>query len=221
MKVNSSVEAGQAVYSKKVLSFYDLWVLGFSNTFLWKCPTQMLREHFCRHASLNHLDVGVGTGYYLDKCLSDPERRIALLDLNQNSLDAAAVRISRFNPEIYRANILEPLELDCAKFDSISINYLLHCLPGTILEKSVVFGYLHSHLNTDGTLFGSTILGQGVGQETGTGCIARKLMAVYNKKGIFDNALDNITDLRTALCQYFSQVEIRTIGCVAVFTAKV
>lgn len=217
MKVNSSVEAGQAVYSKKVLTFYDLWVLGFSNTFLWKCPTKMLCEHFCRNASLNHLDVGVGTGYYIDKCLSDPEQRIALLDLNQNSLDATAARISRFSPEVYRANILEPLELDSEKFDSISINYLLHCLPGAMLEKSAVFSHLREHLKADGILFGSTILGQ----ETEVGYFARKLMTVYNKKGIFDNTQDNVTDLRTALCKHFSQVEIQIIGCVAVFTAKV
>ncbi len=217
MKVNSSVEAGQAVYSKNVLSLYDLWVLGFSNTFLWKCPTKSLRDTFSLHVSLNHLDVGVGTGYYLEKCLSDTGRRIALLDLNQNSLDAAAARISRFSPEVYRANILEPLELDCEKFDSISINYLLHCLPGSMLEKSAVFSHLREHLKADGILFGSTILGQ----ETETGYFARKLMAVYNKKGIFDNTRDNVTDLRTALCKHFSQVEIRIIGCVAVFTAKV
>lgn len=217
MKVNSSVEAGQAVYSKNVLSFYDLWVLGFSNTCLWKCPRKLLRDTFRKHVSLNHLDVGVGTGYYLDKCLSDSERRLALLDLNQNSLDAAATRNSRFSPEVYRANILEPLDLGCAKFDSISINYLLHCLPGTMLEKSVIFGHLSMYLNADGILFGSTILGEG----TNTGFLARKLMAVYNEKGIFDNTQDNVADLRTGLCQYFSQVEIQIIGCVAVFIAKV
>jgi len=46
-----------------LLSGYDLWVLGFSNTFVWRCPTRLLLEFYNEHISGNHLDVGVGTGY--------------------------------------------------------------------------------------------------------------------------------------------------------------
>ena len=106
MNNSKSVEAGQAVYSKTVLSIYDLWVLGFSNSFLWQCPTKLLRKEFVRNVTNNHLDVGVGTGYYLDKCLNNTERRLALLDLNPNSLESAASRVSRFEPEIYRAVLI-------------------------------------------------------------------------------------------------------------------
>lgn len=211
-----SVEAGQAVYSKKVLSVYDLWVLGFSNSFLWNCPTSHLKTEFTKNASNNHLDVGVGTGYYLENCLNNTKRRLALLDLNQNSLDSAALRVSKFNPEVYRANILEPLELACDRFDSISINYLLHCLPGSLEEKSLVFKHLCPYLNEGGTLFGSTILGTGVD----TGYFVQKLMSIYNKKGIFDNSNDSLAALSSALHDYFEDVDIQVIGCVAIFSAK-
>ncbi|MCP4552955.1 MAG: methyltransferase type 12, partial [Bacteroidetes bacterium] len=93
MNNTKSAEAGQAVYSKTLLSIYDLWVLGFSNSFLWRCPTTLLRREFIKNVTSNHLDIGVGTGYYLDKCLDDAERRLALLDLNPNSLEATASRI--------------------------------------------------------------------------------------------------------------------------------
>ncbi len=212
-----SVEAGQAVYSKEVLAIYDLWVLGLSNALLWKCPTKLLRKVFVKNVTTNHLDVGVGTGYYLKKCLSDTNRRIALLDLNTNSLGSATARISRFNPEVYCANVLDKLDLGCDKFDSISVNYLLHCLPGTIKEKSVVFANLLPYLNEKGVVFGSTILGKDVNIDY----LASKLMSIYNKKGIFHNNLDSLNDLESSLHEHFNEVELKVVGCVAIFTAKI
>ncbi len=217
MSNTASAEAGQAVYSKKVLSIYDIGVLGFSSSFLWRCPTKLLRQEFVANATDNHLDVGVGTGYYLDKCLSNVDCRLALLDLNQNSLDATAARVSRFNPEIYNANVLEPIDLDCEKFDSISVNYLLHCLPGDLIEKAVLFKNLKPLLNDGGVIFGSTILGRG----EKVGYFAKKLMAFYNSKGIFGNSQDSLVDLKTSLDENFSDVNIWVKGCVAVFTAKI
>jgi len=216
MEINQSAEAGQAVYTKKTLYIYDLWVLGFSNYFLWKCPTKILRNMFRKHVTLNHLDVGVGSGYYLDKCLENIERRVGLLDLNNNSLNAASTRISRFKPEIYCDNALEPLNTKCEKFDSISINYLLHCLPGSMKEKSIMFKHLEVLLNDQGVLFGSTILGK----DSNVSYFAGKLMALYNNKGIFDNSSDDLQSLESSLKQYFKNVEITVIGCVAIFSAQ-
>jgi len=212
-----SVEAGQAAYNKMALPFYDLWVLGFSNSFLWQCPTKLLRKEFVKNVTSNHLDVGVGTGYYLDKCLNNTKRRLALLDLNPNSLESTATRVSRFEPEIYHANILDTLDLECDKFDSISMNYLLHCLSGTLNEKSLVFRSLRPYLNDNGIIFGSTILGKDVE----IGYLARKLMSIYNQKGIFDNHQDSLSALSSSLHEYFIEVNIQVIGCVAIFAAKI
>ena len=44
MATNQEVEAGQAVYTHSLLSLYDLWVLGFSNALVWRCPTGILRN---------------------------------------------------------------------------------------------------------------------------------------------------------------------------------
>lgn len=217
MNTTKSAEAGQAVYSKTMLSIYDLWVLGFSNSCLWRCPTKLLRKEFATQATTNHLDVGVGTGYYLDKCLDTSERRLALLDLNKNSLEVTALRVSRFKPEMYLANVLEPLELKCDKFDSISMNYLLHCLPGSLRDKSVVFRNLLPYLNDNGIIFGSTLLGK----DLEIGYLASKLMATYNKKGIFDNHNDSLNELSSVLKEFFKEVDIQRVGCAAIFTVKV
>ncbi|WOO41643.1 class I SAM-dependent methyltransferase [Rubellicoccus peritrichatus] len=211
-----TVDEGQAVYSNKVLSIYDLWVLGISNSFIWKCSTKLLRSEFFEFATENHLDVGVGTGYYLEKCLIYEKCRIGLIDLNANSLQAAASRIHQRKPEIYQANVLDKLNLVCDRFDSISMNYLLHCLPGTIKEKSVVFDNLIPYLNKNGVVFGSTLLGTGI-EKSG---MASWLMAFYNRKGIFHNSQDSLDDLTSALNNHFTKVEVKVVGCAAVFSGQ-
>ncbi len=112
------VMAGQAVYSKAMLATYDLFVLGLSNRFMWKCPTPRLLAHYNAHVSSSHLDLGVGTGFFLDRCAFPNNPRIVLVDLNPNCLEATARRISRYQPKTYRRNVLEPLELDEERFDS-------------------------------------------------------------------------------------------------------
>ena len=95
------------------------------------------------NVSVNHLDVGVGTGYFLDHCRFPTEKpRIVLLDLSQSSIKVAARRLKRYEPEVYKVNVLELLSIECPKFDSIGLTSLLHCLPGTIRTKGVVFDHL-------------------------------------------------------------------------------
>ena len=62
------VWAGQAVYSARTLKLYDALVLGFSNRFLWRCPTAELLALYDANVSANHLDAGVATGFFLDAC---------------------------------------------------------------------------------------------------------------------------------------------------------
>jgi hypothetical protein len=86
MATLADFEAGQAVYSPMVLHTYDWLVLGLSNHRLWMCPTQELRRLCDRNVSARHLDVGVGTGYFLDKARWPvPKPKITLLDLNQTA----------------------------------------------------------------------------------------------------------------------------------------
>ena len=99
------VEAGQAVYSKSMLAIYDWLVLRFSNRLIWKCPSKQILALYDRHVTANHLDVGVGSGYFLDRCRFPTDRpRLGLMDLNPNCLDATANRAARYQPEVYRAN---------------------------------------------------------------------------------------------------------------------
>lgn len=90
------IHAGQAIYTPKTLAVYDLIVLGLSNRFIWKCPTARLLAYYNRSVSGNHLDVGVGTGYFLDRCRFPTLRpRVALMDLNRDALSFASRVMSR------------------------------------------------------------------------------------------------------------------------------
>jgi ubiquinone/menaquinone biosynthesis C-methylase UbiE len=213
---------GAAVYNRAALAAYDSFVVGFSNRFAWKCPSRVLVEFYNRNISAEHLDVGVGTGYYLDRCrLPVTSPKLTLVDLNPNCLRATEKRVRRHHPSYdlagsHLANVLEPVELGDVKFKSIGVNYLLHCLPGNMTTKSAVFENLKRWLRPDGVLFGATILGRDMEH----GFLARKLMDVYNARGIFSNRSDSLEGLRAALGKHFEESSVRMVGSVGLFAGR-
>ena len=139
-----------------------------------------MRALYDRHAGARHLDVGVGTGYFLDHCrFPTPDPQITLLDLNENSLAAAAKRIRRYSPQAVRGNVLEPVELGESRFDSVGLNFLLHCLPGSLESKAAVFRHLRPYVEPRGVFFGSTILGLGVPHTA----LSRRVQAAVQPEG--------------------------------------
>jgi SAM-dependent methyltransferase len=213
------VEAGQRVYTPLVLRVYDLFVLGFSNRFVWRCRSSRMLELYESRVGSRHLDVGVGTGWFLDHCGWPVERpQITLLDLNENSLSAASDRIRRYAPVTVQANVLEPVDLGDARFDSIGLNFLLHCLPGGGAEwkAATVASNLRPYLVPGGVLFGSTILGRGVAHNF----LGRRLMRLYNRKGIFSNVDDDRQGLEQGLASTLTDVETEVVGAVALFTGR-
>ena len=218
MSHTNEAEAGQAIYSKLVLSIYDWWVLAVSNKYIWQCPTERMVALYNAHITANHLDIGVGTGYYLDHCRFPTDQpRLVLIDLNENSLETTARRVARYRPETRRQNVLEPFKPEPARFDSVGLNYLLHCLPGDIAAKAVVFDHAKSVLNQGGVLFGATLLQTGV-ERSG---MAKRLMKVYNRKQIFSNRADSLAALQESLAGRFAKFELEVIGCAALFWGQV
>jgi SAM-dependent methyltransferase len=218
MEMSRDVEAGQAVYSHAVLAIYDLYVFGLSNRFIWKCQTDRLLNNYDANISANHLEIGVGSGFLLDRCRFPVESpNVALLDLNENSLEVTMNRIKRYAPVSFRRNVLESFSIGPQKYDSIGMNYLLHCLPGSMLSKAVVFENILDVLNTDGVVFGSTLVQPGAQ----VGWLAQKMMDIYNRKGIFSNHEDRVDDLENILSTHFTQHSIEVCGAAAIFSAKI
>lgn len=182
--VPSEAASGASVYSNLVLAIYDMEVLMFEVPYIFKCPLSKLRSFFNGNVSGVHLDVGVGTGYFLDKCTFPVERpTLHLMDLNPNTLKKASRRIRRYEPVGHQCNVLEPIQADLPLFDSISMFNLLHCLPGSMLTKEAAIRNLNPFLRDGSVLFGVTVLGQGVD----AGILYRRANSIYNKKSIFSN----------------------------------
>ena len=206
--------AGAAVYSRFLLSIYDVEVLIFEMQCIFKCKAQKILDLYNKHVSDSHLDVGVGTGYFLDKCSFPVEHpNVHLMDLNPNSLKWTSDRIKRYHPVAHQWNVLEPAREDLPRFNSIGAANFLHCLPGTMLSKETVFKNLNRFLNKGGVFFGATILGQGVD----AGLLYRISNRIYNKVSVFSNLNDNAADLEKILSNNFKTYSVDVVGCYAFF----
>jgi SAM-dependent methyltransferase len=217
MELPSDVVAGQAIYNRVTLAAYDVGVLGLSCRLLWRCPKIEMLAGYNRNIGAHHLELGVGTAYFLDRCqFPDEQPQVTLVDLNPTVLKVAARRISRYQPEVIQANVLDPLPVQAHAYDSVGMNFLLHCLPGDWHAKATVFANVAAALRPGGRAFGSTILADGV-QTTRP---ARALMRFYNSRGIFHNARDDLAGLGEELSDHFADHRLTVRGSVGLFEAR-
>ena len=212
---DEEIARAHAVYTPLTLSSYDVLVHGLSNSFAWKCPTECLLELYRNNLSANHLEAGVGTGLLIDRSGVPAFDRLVLFDINRHCLERAARRLARFRPELVQASLFDPLPRMGQVFDSIGLTYVLHCLPGTMIEKLTVLDRLLPLLARRAVLFGASILGRNVAPNFA----ARRLLALYNDSGVFNNLADDEAALEAGLRQRFDQVHIARHGLVALFTA--
>lgn len=217
-----AVIKGQAPYNPLTLRGYDFFVYGFPTPWIWRVPTRTILDFYQRHISEAHLDVGVGTGLFLDRVrFAVAVPHIALLDLNPHSLRTTARRIARHAPSVHQANVLDADSIARSGleggFGSIGMNYLLHCLPGAFPRKGIVFANLKSYLRPGGVLFGTTLL-HDLGQQA---LASRWLMRQYNRWQVFDNRGDTQASLTQALAEHFQRWELITVGALGLFWGRI
>jgi SAM-dependent methyltransferase len=212
--LTDQVSRGQAVYTRRTLATYDVFVLGFMNHVVWRCPTSGLTRHYEEHLGAEHVEVGVGTGYFLDRAAAQLHR-LTLVDLNQDALAHVGRRLARFRPRTITANALEPWPLPRASADSVGLGYLLHCLPGDFAVGGKAIAHAARVVRDDGCVFGATILSSGVRHTW----LSRSQLRLLNARGVFHNRQDDLAGLRNALDSEFHRFEISVRGAVAVFAA--
>ncbi|KAL8938875.1 MAG: hypothetical protein Q9216_003658 [Gyalolechia sp. 2 TL-2023] len=215
---------GAEVYSRfRLLAIYDWWVLGIVSSLAWACSVRSFTVPWCRRSIRKgeHLDIGVGTGF----CLTRADLtgvKLTLVDLNQDSLDTTKRRLvdqGKAKAEETRCllhDITRPLPPSCPKFNSVSLYYLLHCMPGPVAAKTAVFAHLKHSMTPDGVISGTSVLGKGVSHNI----FGRLIMLWMNGKGWFDNRADNAEDFTEALKEHFHFVETRIEGVVFVWRAS-
>ena len=205
---------GQADYTPALLRIYDPLVLGPILRFVWRCPSERAVALYRNHIRPRHVDVGPGSGYFIDRSGLPDGSPVTLLDPNPHVLRHASRRLRRFDVTTVQADVLKPLPLQ-RRFASAALSAVLHCLPGPASRKAFAIANVAAVLEPGGVLFGATVLGR-----TGDhGWWARRFLTAFNRRGTFDNLDDTEDGLRTMLATSFDHVEIEVVGSIAIFAA--
>jgi len=207
---------GIKAYSAIGLRVYDTVVMRVLAKHVWGCEPSNFVDFYRHHVSDNHADIGVGTGYCLDRCSFDtPSPRLALIDLREDCLNYAARRLQRFAPEAYRRNAIDPIHIGTRRFDSVALGGLIHCLPGTMSDKGRVFDALAPILGAGAKVFGYSLVADRVDVNR-----RRQLVhACLNRLRVVNDRDDRMADLAGELHRRFDDCRLEMIGCFAFFSA--
>ncbi|KAF3216734.1 hypothetical protein TWF106_008135 [Orbilia oligospora] len=234
--------AGAAVYSPLLLgSIYDSLVHGLYLPYAWRCSASKMLSFFGGNISYattssseppqrrtpRILDIGVGTGYFLEHAPIVDDTEVVLADLNPACLEASKTRLAKTHPrttcETIIADFLNPGEEGLVaklrggdKFDAISMILLLHCLPGPPTRKAEALVSLRQLLQPTGVMFGATVLGRGVRHNI----FGKFLMFWHNLLGVFGNHDDELESFIGPLKDGFESVEWEIVGAMLLFEAK-
>jgi SAM-dependent methyltransferase len=205
---------GQRGYNRFLLAIYDPWVLGFMARAVWRTPIQQGIERYRLSLGRRHLDVGPGTGYFIEKAAPPEGTEITLLDPNPNVLAHASRRLAARRPVTVQADVMKPLPVE-GPFDSAALSFVLHCLRGPMSNKAAAIRNVADVLTPDGVLFGGTVLGLAERHTPQ----ARAVLRAFNRAGDFDNLGDTAEGLHGILEGSFRTVEVDVVGSAALFTA--
>ncbi|MCJ1264140.1 hypothetical protein MMC22_004011 [Lobaria immixta] len=209
---------GASVYNNFVLLVYDYLALRFMTFFVWRCSaSSVILPFFRSHVRQNHLDIGVGTGWFLQHSHLPSDASITLCDLNANCLEKTKSRLNRPDLDCIQHDILDPFPQEVGTFDSISLMHLLHCLPPPQARKGQVLAMLKSHLRPGGVLFGCTILGLNSGNQT---WLSRRALQSANLKGHMGNLNDTEEGFVEVLRKNYNDVSTTIVGSTLLFTAR-
>jgi ubiquinone/menaquinone biosynthesis C-methylase UbiE len=204
------------LYNRLILSIYDNYVFKIVSPLFFKCPQNELVDFYRENISRNHLEIGVGTGFLLKKSAEVAGfDSLSLLDLSENCLNLTAKKLKVFKPEKYHANILERFPIHNKVFDSVGLSFVLHCVPGSFKTKGIAFDHIAAHMQKGGKLFGTTAIYYP--EQT---AMAKYVMDIYNKRGMFNNTEDKKEDLVNALANNYTDVVVEQMGNVLFFTAR-
>lgn len=205
----------QEEYSPAFLRIYDALVLGVFCRLVWRCPASEVVSDYERHVSRRHLEIGPGTGYFLDKARLPDDLELTLADPNPAVLDHAARRLARYSPTTVELDVRKPLPVR-GPYDSVGMNGVLHCLPGPIERKASAIQSVAAVLADGGVLFGGTIVVDAPAHTR----LSRTLIRSNNRRGIFGNESDIMPAIRSLFEAEFCDVDVQLRGTMAVFTAR-
>jgi SAM-dependent methyltransferase len=214
MDRNDPAYKGQADYTPALLRLYDPLVLGPILRYVWRVRRDDMVGQYRQHIRPNHLDVGPGTGYALEHSGLPAGSPVTILDPNPNVLRYVTRRLRDLDVTAVEADVLKPLPVE-GPFASAGLAAVIHCLPGPLDRKAVAIANIARVLAPDAMLFGATVLGRAHRHTL----LGRALLAAFNRRGAFDNLDDTEDGIADILQRSFRDVELHTVGGIALFTA--
>jgi SAM-dependent methyltransferase len=205
---------GQSDYSPALLRLYDPLVLGPIARFVWRFPVNAHTNYYPKHIRPNHLDIGPGTGFFLEHSGLPEGSKVTILDPNTNVLRHVKRRLRRLDVSAIQADVLKPLPV-AGLFDSVGLSMVLHCLPGPMERKAPAIENIARVMTAGGVLFGATVLGRSAPHTR----LGRAFLWAFNKRGAFGNLDDTEAGLRDILQRSFRNVELELVRGIAVFVA--
>lgn len=205
---------GQSDYNELLLRLYDPLVLGPIARYVWRFSKDRGVRLYREHIRPNHLDVGPGTGYFLEHAGLPEGSKVTILDPNRTVLRHVTRRLRNLDVTAVEADVLKPLPV-AGPFDSAAMSAVLHCLPGPLERKAVAVANVAGVLAPGATFFGATVLGRSARHTR----LGRAFLTAFNRRGAFDNLDDTEEGIADILRRSFRQVTIETTGGLALFTA--
>lgn len=218
----SSLRASR-IYKGLLLKIYDGFVVYYSNHWMWDYPRLRQLDFYNRYATAHHAEVGLATTWYLENFRKRYNSYdFTLIDLSADALSYAQDRLEHGpirsvikSLSTIHTDILENIPTD-KKFNSVGLNFVIHCLPGTIESKTRAIANIADILTDDGVLFGTTLLGQPAQSHIN----AKVVNKLYNRLGVFSNTTDTHEGLKNILEQHFHEVSIDEHWSGAGFVAR-
>ena len=236
---------GSRRFTPFVLLIYDLFVIRFSASRVWRCSTKkFLLPLFNENFSERHLEIGAGNGYFPTTALTAiknsqggtlRKQHVTFVDLSQNSLTVSKQRVLARHPEADIQCVLAdavkpmPASLQSGSFDSAALYLVLQFVHGSSDDKAQAFRIAKQHLSDEGVLIGAVVLGKvwekresgyQISTEKRPSRLTSFALDFYNKRGIFANLEDDPRVFDTVLREEFEEVESRIEGMVFLFSAK-
>lgn len=185
---------------------------------VWKCPKQHLEQQFISNVSLNHLEVGVTSDFSFTRRLkANKNLNMVYLDPDAKALKRAGKNTAHLKPRLFQGSLMHQWGFRNQKFNSINLNFVLHCLQGDFEGKvNALCINARSCLADNGTIFGSAILRDRIS----TNPLSEYFLNRCNKSGVMNNEKDSYRKLERMLNYYFNNVHITMVGYVVMFEGR-
>ncbi len=202
----------------KNIQRYDRLVNEINCEKVWGCSKKYIIDNYNKNINSKHLEIGPGTGYFLKKeNLNVDLNKLTLIDVNdkilnysKNNLQSEYSKIDILSHDLFTTKIPSNI-----KFNSVGINYVLHCVPGNLQTK---LDKLISNLgNNEYNLFGASVICDSIN----INLIAEYELIFLNAFGIFNNNYDTYEELNEYLNNRNLNFSLKRHGYVALFNINI